>query len=138
MAGGVGVIGALVNLLFYHAIESTKYFLLHRPGDPVEMAMSLEPWQRVAVPTVGGLVAGLVLFWGLRLVGRQGSANLLEVVVAGDGRLPFRTAVVKAFSSILSIVSGASIGRGDGWRTGSTWCRAAVWCATSATPGAAP
>lgn len=111
LAGIIGVAGGLVNLVFYHAIESVKYFFLHRPGDPVEIAEGLEPWQRVAVPAVGGLVAGLVLYWGLRFVGRQGSTNLLEVVVAGDGRLPFRSSLVKAASSILSIVSGASIGR---------------------------
>jgi CIC family chloride channel protein len=111
LAGIIGVIGGLVNLVFYHAIESTKYLLLHHPGDAVEFAEGLAPWQRVAVPAVGGLVAGLVLYWGLRLVGRQGTVNFLEVVVAGDGRLPFRTSLVKAASSILSIASGASIGR---------------------------
>ncbi|MCU0789401.1 MAG: chloride channel protein [Verrucomicrobia bacterium] len=111
LAGIIGVIGGLVNLVLFHAIESTKYLLLHHPGDPVEFAEGLVPWQRVAVPAVGGLVAGLVLYWGLRLVGRQGSVNLLEVVVAGDGRLPFRTSLVKTASSVLSIVSGASIGR---------------------------
>src|SRR5437762_6726856 len=65
----------------------------------------------VLTPTLGGLGAGLVLFWGLRLVGRQGSSNLLEVVVAGDGRLPFRSAVVKFLSSLITIGSGGSIGR---------------------------
>src|SRR6185295_4315226 len=49
--------------------------------------------------------------WGLRLVGQKGSSNLLEVVVAGDGRLPFRVGVIKSLSSLLSIGSGASIGR---------------------------
>ncbi|MCU0772289.1 MAG: ClcB-like voltage-gated chloride channel protein [Verrucomicrobia bacterium] len=111
LAGLVGVVGGLVNLVLYHAIESTKYLLLHRPGDPVEIAESLALWQRLVVPAAGGLGAGLVLYWGLRLVGRQGSTNLLEVVVAGDGRLPLRTSLVKTVSSVLSIASGASIGR---------------------------
>jgi len=65
-------------------------------------------------PTLGGLLAGLTLQWGLRLVGRQGSSNLLEVVVAGDGRLPFRTGMVKTASSLISIGTGASIGREGG------------------------
>jgi CIC family chloride channel protein len=111
LAGVVGVAGGLVNLVFYHAIESTKYLLLRRPGDAVEIAEGLEPWQRLAVPAVGGLGAGLVLHWGLRLVGMHGTANLLEAVVAGDGRLGFRAALIKAVSSILSIASGSSIGR---------------------------
>jgi CIC family chloride channel protein len=66
------------------------------------------------VTTLGGLAAGLVLHWGLRLVGPQGSTNLLEVVVAGDGRLPFRTEFVKTVSAIISIATGASIGREGG------------------------
>jgi CIC family chloride channel protein len=50
----------------------------------------------------------------LRLVGKQGSTNLLEVVVAGDGRLPFRSGIVRAISSLISIGTGASIGREGG------------------------
>jgi chloride channel protein, CIC family len=65
-------------------------------------------------PVLGGLAAGAVLHWGLRLVGKQGSTNLLEVVVAGDGRLPFRSGIVRAVSSLISIGTGASIGREGG------------------------
>jgi chloride channel protein, CIC family len=71
-------------------------------------------WQRVLTPTMGGLIAGLVLFWGLRLSGPQRSSNLLEVIVAGDGRLPFRSAIVKFVSSLITIGSGGSIGREGG------------------------
>jgi CIC family chloride channel protein len=108
LAGLVGVIGGLVNLFFYHTVH------LLQPGDVVEVAERMPIWARILVPTVGGLAAGLVLHLGLRFVGRQGSTNLLEVVVAGDGRLPFRTEVVKTFSAIISIASGASIGREGG------------------------
>src|SRR5438105_3791739 len=106
--------GGLVNLLFYRATESVKLLFLRSPGDPIEVAEVMQHWQRVLTPTLGGLGAGLVLYWGLRLVGRQGSSNLLEVVVAGDGRLPFRSAVVKFISSLMSIGTGASIGREGG------------------------
>ena len=66
------------------------------------------------MPTLGGLAAGLILYWGFRLVGPQGSSDLLEVVVAGDGRLPFRTESVKTASALVSIATGASIGREGG------------------------
>jgi CIC family chloride channel protein len=108
LAGLVGVIGGLVNLFFYYAVH------LIQPGDPVEVAGRLNDWERVLVLTLGGLAAGLVLHWGLRFVGPQGSTNLLEVVVAGDGRLPFRTELVKTVSAIISIATGASIGREGG------------------------
>ncbi len=114
LAGGVGVIGGLVNLLFYYCTESVKHLFLRRPGDPVEVAEMMGAWGRLLVPTLGGLCAGLVLHWGLRLVGQQGPSNLLEVVVAGDGRLPLRSALVKFVSSLLSIGTGASIGREGG------------------------
>lgn len=111
LAGGVGVIGGLVNLFFFYANEFVKLSVLRRPGDPVEVAEEMAAWQIMLIPALGGLVAGLVLHWGLRLVGRQGASNLLEVVVAGDGKLPFRTNLVKAASSLVSIGTGASIGR---------------------------
>src|SRR5712672_3331540 len=114
LAGGVGVIGGLVNLLFYYSIEGAKHLFLGHQGDPVEVAEVMDYWQRVVTPTLGGLGAGLVLYWGLRLAGPQRSSNLLEVVVAGDGRLPFRSAMVKFFSSLISIGSGGSIGREGG------------------------
>src|SRR2546425_3444534 len=60
---------------------------------------------------IGRLAGWFSAFWGLRLIGNPGLSNLLEVVVAGDGRLPLRTALVSAASSLLSISTGASIGR---------------------------
>ncbi len=114
LAGGVGVIGGLVNLFFYYATESVKFLFLRRPGDPAEIAEMVGNAERLIMPTAGGLCAGLILYWGLRLVGQQGSSNLLEVVVAGDGRMPLRTAVVKFMSSLMSIGTGGSIGREGG------------------------
>src|SRR5437870_991410 len=92
----------------------------------------LEKWQRLLTPALGGLGAGLVLYWGLRIVGAQGPSNLLEVVVAGDGRLPLRSAIIKFFSSLISIGTGASIGREGGITqlsatVASKWGQVAKW-----------
>lgn len=114
LAGIVGVIGGCVNLFFFYAGEMVQRLFLPQPTDPVQAAEMFAPWQRLAVPTLGGLVAGLILYWGFRLVGPQGSSDLLEVVVAGDGRLPFRTESVKTASALVSIATGASIGREGG------------------------
>jgi CIC family chloride channel protein len=114
LAGGVGVIGGLVNVFFFYGIEYIKFFVVRHPGDPVEIAEMIEPWQRVLIPAFGGLLAGLVLHWGLRFVGPQGPNNLLEVVVAGDGKLRLRSGLVRAASSLVSIATGASLGREGG------------------------
>jgi len=127
MAGAVGVMGGVINVLFYLSIEGTQELFLRHPGQTiVEVARELSwPW-RLFTPALGGLIAGGVLYWGLRMVGRQGSTNLLEVVVAGDGRLPFRSGIVRAVSSLLSIGSGASIGR-EGGITQLTATAASKW-----------
>jgi CIC family chloride channel protein len=111
LAGVVGVIGGLTNLLFYAFLEVVMWIALGGSGEVVEIAELMTWWGRLLTPAVGGLAAGLVLYWGLRLVGSQGASNILEVVVSGNGRLPMRTAIVKAFSSLVSIGTGASIGR---------------------------
>jgi CIC family chloride channel protein len=114
LAGLIGVIGGSVNLFFFYAGEVVQRLFLPQPIDPVQAAEMFAPWQRLAVPTLGGLAAGLILYWGFRLVGPQGSSDLLEVVVVGDGRLPFRTESVKTASALVSIATGASIGREGG------------------------
>ena len=111
LAGVVGLVGGLINVAYYVIQELSKLAMLHKPGDLGEIAHGLGPWARVLIPTLGGVAAGLVLQLGLRLIGRQGASNLLEVVVAGNGRLPMRSALVKGLSSLISITSGASIGR---------------------------
>jgi len=111
LAGGVGVIGGLVNLSFYYANELFRYVFVSGSGDIVDLAGAMPAWRVVLTPALGGLGAGLLLYWGLRLVGSQRSTNMLEVIIAGDGRLPLRKALIKACSSLLSISSGGSIGR---------------------------
>ena len=110
LAGGVGVIGAVINVLFYLAVEGAQDLLSSHLGrNVVDVVATMDLPSRVLVPTLGGLGAGLVLFWGFRFAGKYRTTNLLEVVVAGDGRLPFRVGVIRAVSSLISIGTGASI-----------------------------
>lgn len=118
MAAGAGAMGGVVNVLFYLSIEKVQVFLLGHPGQNIievaEALRSYSPSLLIITPAVGGLAAGAVLFWGQRLAPKSGTTNLLEVVVAGDGRLSMRSGIVRAVSSLISIGSGASIGREGG------------------------
>ena len=111
LAGAVGVLGGVTNLVYYDLSQAVQWLVFGATGDLPVLAKALEGWQKLLLPALGMLTAGLVLYLGLRLIANPGLTNLLEVVVAGDGRLPLRASLVNAASSICSINTGASIGR---------------------------
>src|SRR5437667_8765690 len=59
LAAAIGIIGALTNLAYHTVSQLTKWLVLNRSGDLVEIAEALSAWQRLLVPTLGGLAAGL-------------------------------------------------------------------------------
>jgi len=110
-AGLVGFLGGLISLGFRQAIHGVQWLLTGHSGSLVQIALDLPPWQRLLVPTVGGLLAGLALQLGARLTRGQPSTDFMEAVVVGDGIIRSRSSVVKSVSSLLTIASGGSIGR---------------------------
>lgn len=136
MASVVGAMGGVINVLFFLSIDKVQALLLGHPHQNiVEVAEALKAYKPVLlviIPALGGLAAGTILFWGLHLAGRQRTTNLLEVVVAGDGRLPLRSGLIRAASSLMSIGTGASIGREGGITqlsatVASKWGQIAKW-----------
>lgn len=111
LAGLVGILGGLLQVTYHLCNQGLQMLLLGGSGDILDIASHMQPWLRVATPTVGALAAGWVLHAGFKAIGGDKFTNLLEVIVAGDGRLNLRPALVHGLSSLLSISSGASIGR---------------------------
>jgi chloride channel protein, CIC family len=115
IAAAVGLVSGLLYTLFHASNTLIKCLAWGQTREQVAEFLSIadlaSSWRLALVPALGGLVAGLVLWYGLRLLGNPGLSNLLEVVVAGDGRLSLRSGLVNAFSSLISISTGASIGR---------------------------
>lgn len=72
---------------------------------------SLPHVDRLWIPALGGLIAGVFLWWGKR-IGRTGaSTDYMEAVALGDGVVPFRLSLVKSASALFTVASGGSIGR---------------------------
>jgi chloride channel protein, CIC family len=111
VAGVVGILGGLTSLVFTFTNEHLKTLILRHEGDLAEIALLIAPWQRLVFPAVGGCLAGLVLSGVARVASDRRTTNFLEAVVAGDGRLSLRKSFINALSSLISITSGASIGR---------------------------
>src|ERR1700684_1058918 len=76
MAGVVGLMGGGIDVLFYLSIEGVQTLLVGHPGQTiVQVAREMPPLWRLLTPVLGGLAAGSVLFWGVRLAGQQRSTN---------------------------------------------------------------
>jgi len=63
------------------------------------------------VPTLGGVLAGLALYFGAQWVKGQDSTDYMEAISIGDGEIRTRPTLVKILSSVFTISSGGSIGR---------------------------
>jgi len=111
-AGIVGFCGALCSIAFRLATGWIHKLLTgSRAPHFVESFAHLSPWLRIAVPALGGLVAGAILQFGMRWHGELTTTDYMEAVVLGDGLISTRRSVVKCLSALFSIASGGSIGR---------------------------
>jgi CIC family chloride channel protein len=111
LAALIGVLGALVTVGFRIAIRHVEWVFTGHMSGLVEAAESLAWWQRLVVPIAGGLLAGAILQFGLRLVRGRPTTDYMEAVAVGDGVIGVRTSLVKSASSLVTIGSGGSIGR---------------------------
>ena len=110
-AAGAGVLGALTALGFRWGIDFVHLLLTGNSGGMVDSFRELEWWERLGIPAVGGLLAGLVLLFGKRLHRGQSSTDYMEAILIGSGQLPLRATIVKSTAALFSIASGGSIGR---------------------------
>jgi CIC family chloride channel protein len=110
-AGLIGFGGALVTVGFREAVVWVAFFLTGKTGRFSEISASLEPWHRVLIPTIGGLLAGLILQYGMNLARGRRTTDYMEAVTLGDGFISVRASLVKSASSLVTIGSGGSIGR---------------------------
>ncbi len=106
-----GFMGALASLFFAACAEGVHQVLTNSSAGVVESMRLLPWWARLLVPAAGGLLAGLVLMLGKRLLKGQSSTDYMEAIVIGDGNLPLRTSLIKITASLFTIGSGGSIGR---------------------------
>jgi chloride channel protein, CIC family len=110
-AAAVGFLGALSSIVFTMLTESVYLWFGKTSLGIVEAMTALPWWGRVAVPTLGGVAAGLVLMFGQRLTRAQSSTDYMEAIAIGSGHIPRRASLVKSAAALFSIASGGSIGR---------------------------
>jgi CIC family chloride channel protein len=111
-AGVVGFCSAVCSIAFRYA-TSAVHKSMTGSSDPglAESFAHLPPLLRLVIPGVGGLVAGAILYFGMRWHGDVITTDYMEAVVLGDGKISARRSLVKCFSALFTIASGGSIGR---------------------------
>lgn len=72
---------------------------------------ALDWWQVLFVPTAGGLVIGLFIYYAMPGRRPLGIANVIESSALRGGRMSFRAGIGAAIASSASIGVGASVGR---------------------------
>ena len=110
-AGLIGFLGALASVGFRNLAQWVHWLLTQHTGSLVESFTQLPAWQRLLLPVVGGLLAGVTLSFGHRIKSAKSSTDYMEAIVLGDGVISSRLSLVKCVSALFSIASGASIGR---------------------------
>ena len=110
LAVAVGALGALGAIAF-RAVVLWLTRMFFGAEDVVTGVENLPIWMRVAVPTAGGLVAGLIVRTFVREGGPEGISHMIEVVSVGRRSVRLRPSLARAAASIVSISSGGSVGR---------------------------
>jgi len=107
----IGVCGAFTGVAFRAGVRLVQRLLTGSSAGLVETAELLPWWARIAVPTIGGVLAGTLLWAGKRVLRQTRSVDYMEAVAVGNGQLSGGAALLQSASSFFSIGSGASIGR---------------------------
>jgi CIC family chloride channel protein len=110
----IGVLGALASEGFRKATDILHFVATGSSSSIISSFAKLPWWQRLTVPTAGGLLAGLTLWFGNRLfasIRQKTTTDYMEAIVVGSGIISVRASIVKSISALFSIGTGTSIGR---------------------------
>lgn len=108
----VGIVGACVTLLFRMLIALFNLAVFGR-SDDITQAMQVWPWYCwPLIVGIGGAIAGGLLHFAIKLEKQTAiKSDYLDVINARLNAVPTGSSVFRACSSMISISSGASIGK---------------------------
>lgn len=115
-----GILAGGSNILFRYFTESS-YVLWATDQSGNTDFENADWWLKLLLPTIGGLIVGLLLQQLKPDTRRVGVSHVLERMAHHQGHLPAKNAIVQFFLGGLTIASGQSVGReGPGIHLGST------------------
>lgn len=104
----VGVIAGFGAIVFRWMIKSFQSLFF---GNLAGSLGFMGQYNVILLPVVGGLIVGLLVYYGAREAKGHGVPEVMEAVAIRGGRIRPRVAIVKALASSICIGSGGSVGR---------------------------
>jgi len=111
VAIAIGILGGYGAVLFRYAIKAIQYLFYRNTGDFLTFAHTLPFYLKIALPALGGLIVGPLVYFGAREAKGHGVPEVMEAVALREGRIRPRVALVKIIASGITIGSGGSVGR---------------------------
>ena len=105
LAAGFGAVG------FRYLINFFQTLAYGGENDLLELVVNLPWYYRVAVPVIGGLIVGPLVYFFAREAKGHGVPEVMEAVALKGGVIRKRVVVVKSLASAISISTGGSVGR---------------------------
>ena len=105
VAAGFGAVG------FRHLINFFQTLAYGGENDLLELVVNLPWYYRVAVPAIGGLIVGPLVYFFAREAKGHGVPEVMESVALKGGVIRKRVVVIKSLASAISISTGGSVGR---------------------------
>ena len=107
----IGLLGGLCAVGFRLLIQFLNGIFWGEGQYTLEYIYGLPFWWKIAAPTVGGLLVGLIVYHFAREAKGHGVPEVMEAVAVNSGRIRPRVVVAKMFASGICIASGGSAGR---------------------------
>jgi CIC family chloride channel protein len=120
VVGIIAGVGAIVffaacQIVFHYALDVGAGYHPHTPGGEPPMlgetTQSLRPWMLLIVPTVGGLLSGLLVFSVAPEAEGHGTDAAIAAYHYKQGQIRPRVPLVKIVASALTLGTGGSGGR---------------------------
>lgn len=97
------IVGAIVG--------SGTSFFLHGLFFFIGTTASVPLWLQMILLPVGGLLNGLLLYYGYKMNKTGLKDSVIEAVHKQSGRMPFKTMLIKPVAAIITLASGGSAGK---------------------------
>jgi len=107
----IGVGGGFAAVGFRLLIQGMNGVFWGAENPTLDFIRDLPWWWKIAAPTVGGLIAGFLVYKFAPEAKGHGVPEVMEAVAIRGGRIRPRVVLVKMFASGVSIASGGSVGR---------------------------